>query len=275
MGKLTLGNYIIASFFAVATLAQGATLTEQDATTQTAFKNYSASFSSGITSNLFKTSTPEHQLSSDFNLSVALKPTKEDSVSFGLAATKDLKGEREFAFSDGSLGYSRRLYRTPEYSLSGSIAAILPMSESSREIQKLNTGLVIAPSISSSLGIDSFSAQLRPSLRYNFHSMKTNMLGGSNTEYSLGARLTLGYNLTDELSLSAVSSYARNTTYYGNSIDSYSFIQALGYQATDELALELGHANGGNALAPNGVDTDINFYNDNTSTIYFALTLSL
>lgn len=275
MGKLTLGNYIIASTFALASLAQGATLTEQDAPTQTAPKNYSASFSSGITSNLFKTSSPDHQLSSDFNLSVALRPTKEDSVSFALAATKDLKGEREFAFSDGSLGYSRKLYRTTGYSISGSIAAILPMSETSRDIQKLGTGIVIAPNISSSLGLDSFSAALRPSLRYNFHSMKTNMLGGSNTEYSLGARLTLGYNLTDEFSLSAVSSYARNTTYYGNTIDSYSFIQALGYQATEELALEIGHSNGGNALAPNGTDTDINFYDDNTSTIYFALTLSL
>ncbi len=275
MGKLTLGNYIIASTLAVASLAQASTLTEQDATLTNAHKPYYASFSSGITSNLYKTSSPDHQISSDFNLSVGLKPTKDNSVTLGLAAVKDLKGEREFAFSDGSLGYSHRLYRTSAYSISGSVSAIIPMSETSREVQKLNTALVVAPSISSSLGIDSFSAQFRPSLRYNFHSMKTNMLGGSNSEYSLGARLTLGYNFTDEISLSAVSSYARSTTYYGNTIDSYSFIQALGYQATEELSFEVGHANGGNALAPNGTDTDINFYDENNSTIYFALTLSL
>ena len=275
MGKLTLCNYIMASAIALVSVAHGATLTEQNDTASSSYKNYSASFSSSITTNMFKPSTPDHQLSSDFNLSVALKPMKENSVSFALAANKDLKGEREFNWSDGSLAYSHSLYKTEDYSISGAAIVILPMSKSSREIQGLNTGIIIAPTISSAFGTDSFSASLRPSARYNFHRYKTSLLGGSNTEYALGARLTLGYNFTDEISVNAASSYNRNTTYYGNTSDNYAFIQSLGYQATPEFALELGHANGGNALAPNGTDTDINFYDDNSSTVYFALTLSL
>lgn len=275
VGKITLRNYMVACVLLASTVALATPITDQNAPLESTQKVYSANFSAGINSNLLKSSTTDHTLDSDFNLSVSLKPAPDNAFTLSLGAVKDLKNEREFFWSDGSLSFSQRLYRTPDYSVSGLLLAVLPMSKDSRENQGLRTGILLAPTITSGFTTESFVASFRPSVRYNIHRYRTSRVGGSNTEYALSARLTVSYSFTDLISASAVNTYTRNTTYYGNTKDAYSFIQSIDYQATPELALSIGHANGGSALAPNGVDTEINIYDDISSTVFFALTLSL
>lgn len=275
MGNKTLRNYVIICLALSSTVALANPITDQNAPLENTHKPYSASLSAGINSNLLKTDTPDHTLDSDFNASVSLKPDAESAVTLSLGGVKNLKGERKFYWNDGSLSYSRRLYKDELYSLSGLMLAVIPMSDDSRDNQGLRTGLLVAPTLTSGFTTESFVASFRPSVRYNFHRYRTSRLGGSNTEYALSARLTLSYSFTDSISVSAVNTYTRNTTYYGNTKDAYAFIQSIDYQATPELSLSLGHANGGSVLAPNGTETDIDLYDDISSTVFFALTLSL
>lgn len=230
--------------------------------------------SASISSNLYKNSSSDYSLNSDLALDPSL--TLEDGTTLigHLSLYKDLRGERKEELNDAYIGGIKTIFRHGPTSISFLGLGFIPLSERSYKDQKLQTGIMLAPTFNLSLEelmLPGLRVSLRPSYRQNFHKFKTSLSGNSNFERTLSTSLTLSYYATDALLLTSRNTYSRSFTYNGNETDSYRFEQSLTYLFTARASLTFGHLNGGNPLAANGIDTEVQFLNRRSSTVYTSV----
>lgn len=234
----------------------------------------SVTLSASIGSDLNKVSTAEHSFDSDFSIDPSIVLSDGTVLIANLSFSKSLEGERKEYFNDVYAGATKTFYQNGPYSLSYLGLAFIPLSKTSQEDSYLNGGLMLAPTLNinfAKFGLDGFRASFRPSLRVNSHRFKTSKSGESNSQFVTSALVSFYYHFTDKLYISARNSYVKSFTYRGNTKDQYQFSQAISYRAFKNTRVELGHANGGNPLAPNGTETDIKLFDARSSQVYAAL----
>lgn len=236
-------------------------------------KNWSVSLGASINTSLHKNTDLDKRLSSDFSLSPSYRFSNGLRMGTSLSGSKDLLNEREWNWNNSYLSFSKGLTTFNKIKLSGLALVHIPLSEYSRDYQKLITGLMVAPIFSynfANVGIDRLSMSYRPSFTKYFHEFTTSLLGGSNTEYNLSQRLGLNFTISDAAYFGLTGTYSRSYTYQGNERDSYSFVSSLGYSPTPKSSVEIGHSNGGSPLATNGRDIEIEVFNNRESTVFMA-----
>jgi hypothetical protein len=234
---------------------------------------WSVSLGASINTSLHKNTDLDKQLSSDFSIGPSYRFSNGLRVGTSLSGSKDLLNEREWTWNNSYFSISKSLGSFSGIKVGGLVLVHIPLSEYSQDIQKLNTGLMLAPTFSynlSSIGLERISLSYRPAITRYFHKYTTSLNGGSNTQYSFSNRLGMNFNITDAAYFAFNGSYARSFTYLGNEKDSYSFSSALGYSPTPKSSIELGHANGGSPLASNGRDTEIEVFNNRDSSVYMS-----
>lgn len=241
-------------------------------------KKYTIGISSSIGTDTKKSGNVEKDISNTTSLSYSYRFESGLKARASLTLDKDLKNDREQSLRDPSLSLTSKLPRLGKYiSTSAKAALKVPLSESSRKTTGLNTAL----SLSSTLVYDATKHLLKkltliyiPSVRLNFHKYKFATTGASNTQYTLANTLVAAYGISDELSLSIVGSYYRNTTYLGNYNDGFSFDQSLSYTLAKGFSASVGHAIGGSALAVNGKESNIQLFDADLSSYYVSLDFS-
>lgn len=236
-------------------------------------QNLSITTSASLSSNLYKTSSSDYILNSD----VAVDPvlTLENGVILlgHLSLFKDLRGERKQYFNDAYFGATKTLYRYSAYSVSLLGLGFVPLSEESRKNQHLQTSFMIAPTFGVDMGpfgAPGLRFTIRPSYRQNFHRYKSAMSGNSNNKNTIGLNLTATYQYSSWTFISR-NNYNKSQTYRGNTRDTYRFEQAVSYLFHPRASFTFGHVNGGNPLAPNGIDTDVRVFNARTSQLYTSV----
>lgn len=200
------------------------------------------------------------------------------TVSLSIGYSQDLRDDSERAadWSDASLSWSlnptKLNWPNKEQSarLTYSLSAIIPVSKNSRIRDELQT------SVSGSLGFavapvaDGFSYGARVSLGRNFHSYSENINGSVLNQYSSNQSLNAGYTYGNwDLSLS-FTNMAR-WSYQGNVRSSFDLSEELTYSFNKNFSLAVGHTNSGSNLKPNGIDTNISLFNENSSLVYATL----
>lgn len=241
---------------------------------QTQNSNRSVTLSASVGSNLYDSSTADHSLVSDFSVDPAIVLENGTVLIANLSLSKDLKGERKQAFNDSYLGFSKTLFVKDAYFISLLGLGFLPISDYSRQDAHLHTSLMLAPTFGINFthwGLTGLRASLRPAIRNNFHRYETSKSGNSNYERNLSALFLLSYSLTDKILFTSRSTYSRNFSYLGSTVDGFQLGQSLMYQFLPTSTVEVGHSNGGSVLAPNGTDTDIELFNSRQSQVYFAV----
>lgn len=234
----------------------------------------SVTVSASLSSNLNEVSTAEHSFDSDFSIAPSVALPGGTVLLSNLSFRKSLEGERKEYFNDIYVGATKTFYKNGPYSVSYLGLGFIPLSKTSQEDTYLNAGLMLAPTLNinfRSFGIKGLRIGLRPSLRVNSHRYKISKSGRSNSQFTSSALLSIYYYFTDKLYLSSRNSYVKSFTYRGNTIDRYQFSQTLTYMAVQNTRVEVGHANGGNPLAPNGTQTDIKLFDARSSQVYVAL----
>lgn len=269
---------LISTFILISTssavLAAGSSTT----TTTKASSNWSLNLSNSFNSSLHSSSDEDHAFDTDIAIQPVYSLSNGAILTAYISGNKDLKGERLFSWNDVVLGISKTMVKQGDFSMSGKISSYIPLSESSKDDRKLQTGFAIGPSFSygfADQGMENLSMLYSPSIRLNFYEFETSLKGRSNTQYSLRNTLGFSYSMTESLDFSLTGRYARNFTYNGNQKDSYELSQELGMTLTPETSLAIGHITGGSPLAPNGENTDIDIFDSRESTIYISFGLSL
>lgn len=255
-------------FLAIMSSAYGADVTKSSTELDAApSKNYNVGFSSVLQSSLHKTSDLDHSLSNEFQITPSISLGDGYTLVTGISGAKDLKGERKFSMGNGFIALSKSLRQYDKLSISASASAVIPLAESTKDIQTLRTGIKVAPKFSYK-ATDNASLSYSPGVKVNFHEFKTSLTGRSNTQYSLSQTASFSYNVMDYFTIGLGGAYARSFTYNGNSKDFYSIDQSLSFAPTESTGIEVGHSIGGNPLAANGIDSDINIFNSRESSVY-------
>lgn len=238
-------------------------------------KNYLINLSTFFNTNLYDFQSKADKSfanSSSIAFTYTMKNGYRIASSIGLA--KNLTGERKLLARDSSIRLIKSFGAINEYiSLVASGALTLPFSKASHKTAGLITRLRVAPTliVKTSDLLPGSILFYSPSLSYSIHEFKTLSNGESNSQYSLGHSLALGYSFLGSFYVQLSGAYSRRWTYQGRSNDSYSFDQSVNYTIGNGLTGVAGHSIGGNALAVNGQNSDVQIFDSRESSFYMGL----
>jgi hypothetical protein len=202
-------------------------------------------------------------------------------ISTKLTYAKDNRDEESTSngFADTPLTFSFK--GTPVYLLSAydskisySTTAVIPASKISTKKDQLQTA------ISGSIGFgltpkngEGFSILTSISLGRNFHAYEEDINGNVLNQYSSNQALSLAYAVGD-WSLGVDYLHRTRWTYRGNIKTAFALGQEIGYGINKNISVAMGHTNEGSTLRPNGTDSNIDIFNENSSTIYGTLNIT-
>jgi hypothetical protein len=238
-------------------------------------KNYQLSLSSFFDTNLYDFSDKDSKsFANSSAIALTYKLESGYRVASSISVAKNLTGERKLLARDSSIRLIKSFGKMNEYfSLVGSAALTVPLSKASHKTAGLITRLRVAPTLIFNISklIPGGNLFYSPSLSYSIHEFKTLSTGASNSQYSLGHSLAFGYSFLSAFYIQLSGAYSRRWTYQGRSNDSFSFDQSLNYTIGSGLTAVAGHSIGGNALASNGQDSDVQIFDSRESSFYMGL----
>ena len=155
-----------------------------------------------------------------------------------------------------------------------SVTAVVPVSKYSRIKDELQTalsgrvGLSLAPAED-----DGFGASVGVTLGRNFHTYEEDINGSVLNQYSSNQSLGIEYTMG---SWNVGVDFVNRTrlTYKGNTKSTFELTEEIGYSVNDNFSLALGHTNAGSTLKANGVDSNVELIDENSSVIYGTIGFS-
>lgn len=158
-------------------------------------------------------------------------------------------------------------------SFSYSVTALVPVSKYSRIKDELQTALSGRVGLSMAAEGNGFNASAGITLGRNFHKFEEDINGAVLNQYSSNQNLNLGYVLSN-WSASLIFVNRSRQTYKGNTKSSFELSEEIGYSVNDNFSLALGHTNAGSTLKANGLDSNIELIDENSSMIYGTIGFS-
>lgn len=158
----------------------------------------------------------------------------------------------------------------PELKTTYAFSGIAPTNETSRKRDRLKGAAAVAGGIKGTW--KRLTAGYGISLQRNFHEFNINAAGQANVEYSLTQTLSQEIDLSSGWSLSFEEMYRQGRTYRNFQRQTYGFGADINYEITKQWAANVGWANEGAALKPNGTESNVELYDENTSTIHIGIT---
>lgn len=186
------------------------------------------------------------------------------TVAGKVALTKQLYGAQDTLVSDAELALAiKGLKINDRWSTSHSIAGVIPTSEKSQEVNKLKGAIALNNGIAFSKNI--LTVKYILGLSRSVHEYEQNINGEFMNEYGIKNTLDVKIQATDKLTASLVAVYRTAITYVNTPRYAFELHSDLGYDFTPQLSASVGLSNDGNALAANGIDSNISLYNEDTS----------
>lgn len=213
----------------------------------------------------------EREASTDLSFVATYKINELYNLSAKTALTQELNGPRNSAISDTTVGFGvKGIKINDQWITTHAMSAILPTSETSQERDRLRTAIAISNGVSYSG--DLLKAKYSLGLSKNFHEFDQNAEGTFLNEYRITNLISLIVTVSDKFSVSVSGLYRISYTY--DKIDRYGFgtFGDLNYAFKEDLFTNLGVSTEGNALKSNGVDSNINIYDDTASVVRAGLT---
>lgn len=191
-------------------------------------------------------------------------------------ATKELQNTYETTLANSFIGYSQKLFNlNPDTKVSSEFRGYIPLNETSREDESLQTRIYGALSLGATLSIpyiEKTSLSLKVSGYRNFHEFETSNSASVNTKYSFSETISLGLQINKEWSFSAYFTNGHYFSYQDNrKPDAFEMGQSVSYALNDNSEISFGHTLGGRTFKDNGVSNNIEVYNSDESTIYASL----
>lgn len=206
---------------------------------------------------------PSYQLSKNLRISAATMIYKEE-VS---------PGNSGFDNTLVSMSLSERL--TPATTWFGSLGGILPTNQTLRDetsyqgAARAGTGFTLGQLV--------FDSSLRYVLNYtrNFHEFKQTSEEAFNVRDTFVQTLEYTLPFNDQWSVQTVFSYTYGLTYRDDMRTKFYMGADINWAVQKNLIISAGTSNEGNALKPNGSDSNIAFYDDNSSVVKLGITYIL
>jgi hypothetical protein len=209
----------------------------------------------------------QYGMNFDFGLNLSLNNAQNATLNFGI--NKRLDHYRQESLSDPSLGWSYQFIDEEYWSVKGSLKGIYPLSESSRKtrtlkvafIGKINGGIDLKP-----VGLKYCNLFWGISGFKKFHEYKVGHDGGVNTSGGMEFTLGLSYSPLEWLVATIGGNVSGSFSYYGSMNEPvYGMFQGLDFILDENLNLSVSHSHGGNLYSSNGVESNFELFDLDTS----------
>lgn len=228
--------------------------------------------SQSISSSTHKVSDVRHSATADTTVTAIGSDKYGNNYTLRLNGTKELTGERNFDFLDGTLRVSRPVYRRKEYILLARATVMLPMSELTRENrQTITSTSVSASNIFTPRNVPGLALIYIPNATVFFNKYEMSLTGLSNFKYRVGNTFVGSYSYKS-LNATFVAAYLRSFTYQNNPVDLFTFDVSGSYFFDATTSVSLGFSNFGSPLAANGQSNVVRVYDRNRSILYTNVT---
>lgn len=189
-----------------------------------------------------------------------------------ITINQDNYAQHDTTASDATMSLAITGFKLSEqFKTTHSIGTIIPVSDKSVKTDRLQGSISATNGISYSG--EYFDLSYKLGLTRFFHEFKQNATGSPNIQYRLSQLVELKAPIfTEKLYATTSLAYRMARTY--RDFERYGFIYDadLNYDFTDKLAANIGTTNDGSALKSNGVDSNIQAYNEDTSVYRLGIT---
>ncbi|MFS4460471.1 hypothetical protein [Bdellovibrio sp. HCB2-146] len=238
-------------------------------------KNWSIPLSAETSSTLHKEGSYEREASSSFSLAPSIKFTSNLKLATSISVWKEHTGPEEAGFDNTPVSLNLSTPLTPTLSWSNTIAGVLPTD---RKLQN-ETSYQGAIKADTALAFDDLflgsSLRLGVGITRNFHEMTQGNEGAFNVRETISQKLDYSLPLGKTWSLDTSFAYSTGWTYLGDLRTKFYAGADLSWNFVKDWTASVGTSNEGNALKPNGRDSNIEFFNDTSSVVKFGLTYVL
>lgn len=273
-------NYLVCLLAVVALLSSAGTMAATSTSKENAKevvdnkrKNLSLVFEAMTSSNLYTPSSTSRSSSLDLTVAGSYKLDKNYTLSSAFVMSRNLQNSFLTAYDLPITLKHSAISLTKDIEFSPSLTMTLPTTEASREDKTLYTTLDAKGAFNTSVYISkqkiglSYSAQLKKS----FHKYTRDNLNNPNREYTFSNSISASTSLK-KFSFAITGAYANNWDYFGTYTPTFAITEVISYDFTKSLTLSFGHTNSGRALGYNGVDSNIELFDGDSSTIFTSLT---
>ena len=210
----------------------------------------------------------------DFVIAPVIKLNSILKLGTKVVVTKENSGARQTTISNTPVSLViKGIKLSEQFKTLHSVTATAATNEETQKRDRLKGAI----GITNGIGYESTFAKIeyRLGISKNFHEFTVNSENSPNVEYRLANTLTLLVPVTEKLSITAAGLYRLGRTYGGFQRSNFTFDADIVYDVTGKFSLNLGTSNDGNALKANGVDSNIEAYNENTSVVRAGISLTL
>lgn len=194
------------------------------------------------------------------------------------AFSKNLNSlESELSFSDVQLNLSKNAVALGDFlTWNQSLSWTVPTSKDSLQNRSLQSalGMNVNFNLNPKYLFKNLNLSAFVSVNRNFHKYETSLTGQMNNAYSLGKGVNLSYDIMPKLNFTSSFSLRNNWSYYNNRQDYFGINEEINFQIIPHWSMALGHSNNGETLKPDGVNSNIQIMDPNSSMVYTSSTLN-
>ncbi|UYL09842.1 hypothetical protein B9G69_004535 [Bdellovibrio sp. SKB1291214] len=226
-------------------------------------------------SNMMKDEMNGREAQTALEAVMVYKFNKITSLKISTALYKDHTGPQDAGFDNSTIGLGFTTPLATNIDWKNSITAILPTNRKAQDQSSLQGTAALASTLVYKNLFWGSSATTGISVARNFHEYNMTADGGYNIRNTAAA--TVGYTLPlfGNFALDTLFKYTEAWLYNDDNRMKFLFSADLSYEFTPHFSAYIGTSNEGSALKPNGVDSNIEIFNDTSSVIKAGITLSI
>ncbi|QDK46476.1 hypothetical protein DOM22_15540 [Bdellovibrio sp. ZAP7] len=238
-------------------------------------KSWSVDLGLETYSNLMKEEAYERDSATSMEVSAGYRFNKITSMRLTGTLVKENSGAQNTYFDNTIASLSFKTPLTTDTAWINTLAGVLPTN---RQLQD-ETSYQGAVRIGTKLAFNNLfwgsSATTALQATRNFHEYNVTADGGFNIRNNLQGVLTYNLPLFSKLSLQTLFVYTTGWTYLEDTRQKFSVGADLAWEFTPAFSAYIGTSNEGNALKANGIDSNIEFFNDTSSIVKAGLSYSI
>ncbi|WP_413292958.1 hypothetical protein ACLSU7_16300 [Bdellovibrio sp. HCB185ZH] len=226
-------------------------------------------------SNLMKEGTYERDAQTALETTMLYKFNKITTLKLSTAVYKQHTGTEEAGFDNSTAGLSFTTPVNTNLDWKNGVTAILPTNRKIQDESSLQGTAVLSSALAYKNLFWGSSALTGISAARNFHEYNMTAEGVYNVRNT--GTLTLGYTLPlfSNFALDTLFKYTQAWLYNDDTRSKFVFSAELSYEFAPNFAVYVGTSNEGSALKPNGVDSNIELFNDTSSVIKAGINLNI
>lgn len=224
----------------------------------------------GVQSNLYSQNSIDRESSNNLLLMPSISLTELRKLSLQVEITQQTSQAKETSIGNTQLSLSQKIpMSSPGLSSSVSLKSIFPTDQVLQKETSYQGAIGMAGGFSFAKEMWLFKYDL--ALTRNIHQYTQSSEGSANIQYGVTNGLAVQVEPFRKWSLSLSALYRNAWTYKSYERNSFSTDLAAEYSLHQNWSVNVGTSNQGSALKANGIDSNMKFFDENTSVVYASV----